>query len=77
MNCFYCKGSLKDDTTNHVVNLPNKRIIIVKDVPCEKCTQCGESYYNDDVMSRLEVIVNDLKTALTEVAIINYFENVA
>jgi len=77
MNCFYCKGSLKEDITNHVVNLENRRVIIIRDVPCEKCTQCGETYYNDEVTSQLETIVNKLKTSLTEVAIINYSDKAA
>ncbi|MCL2109185.1 MAG: type II toxin-antitoxin system MqsA family antitoxin [Oscillospiraceae bacterium] len=77
MNCFYCKGSLENSVTNHVVNLENRRIIIVRDVPCEKCSQCGESYYDDDVMSRLEIIVNNLRAALTEVAIIDYADKPA
>ena len=77
MNCFFCKGSVKEDTTNHVVNLEKHRIIIVRDVPCEKCTQCGESYYSDEVASQLEMIVSNLRNSLTEVAIISYYDKVA
>ena len=77
MNCFYCKGSVKDSTTNHVVSFDNHRVIIVRGVPCEMCTQCGESFYNDETASQLEIIVNNMKDSLTEVAIINYYEKVA
>ena len=76
MNCFMCKGSMIDSMTNHVVNLKNC-VIIVKNVPCTECTQCGESYYDDEITSRLEEIVKRLKDSFTEVAIINYADNVA
>ena len=73
MNCFLCKGSLINSTTNHVVNLKNC-IIIVKNVPCTECVQCGETYYNDEAAMLLEKIVNNFKSVITEVAIINYYD---
>ena len=71
MRCFYCKGSMKDSITAHVVNLKTC-IIIVKNTPCTECVQCGETFYNNDVAFQLEEMVNMMKTAVTEVAIINY-----
>ena len=76
MNCFYCKGILKESFTNHVVNLANC-IIIVKNVPCLECVQCGETFFNDDVAMRLEEIVNNLKNIMTEIAVVNYSDKVA
>ena len=71
MKCFYCKGSLRDSITAHVVNL-KACIIIVKNTPCTECVQCGETFYDNDVALQLEEMVNAMKTAVTEVAIINY-----
>jgi len=71
MNCFLCKGTLKDSITTHVVRY-NTCIIIVKNVPCTECVQCGETFYDNDVSLQLENIVNKMKTTFTEVAIINY-----
>ena len=59
--CMYCKcDSLKASTTTHVVNYKGC-LIIVKNVPCEECEQCGEKYYSDDVARRLEAIVSSAK----------------
>jgi len=71
MTCFYCKGDIKEGITNHVVNI-NNCVIVIKDVPCTECSQCGVAYYDDDVMSKIEVIVNDMRKAVTEVAVISY-----
>ena len=71
MNCFYCKGTLKDSNTTHVVKL-STCIIIIKNVPCTECVQCGQTFYHNDVALQLEKIVKEMKTAITEVAIVNY-----
>ena len=71
MNCFYCKGMTKSGTTTHVVRLKTS-IIIVKNVPCIECVQCGETFYDDDVAVQIERIVKEMKTEITEIAIVNY-----
>ena len=71
MNCFYCKGTLKNSSTTHVVRLA-ACIIIIKNVPCTECVQCGQTFYDDNVAMQLEKIVKEMKTAMTEVAIVNY-----
>ena len=71
MNCFHCKGKLNDSFTTHVVKM-NTCIIIVKNVPCSECVQCGETYFDNDVALQLERIIKEMKSAITEVAIINY-----
>ena len=74
MNCFFCKGELMDSTTTHVVTL-DKCIIIVKNVPCTQCRQCGETYFDDKVAQQLEKIVETVKQSImSEVAIIDYLQ---
>lgn len=74
MKCFFCKGELEDSTTSHVVTLKDC-IIIVKNVPCTRCTQCGETFFDDDVADKLEGIVKALRTVVTEIAVVNYTDN--
>lgn len=62
--------------TTHVVDL-GKCIIIVKNVPCMKCSQCGEVVYTGIVVKQLEKITNALEASLTEIAVVNYPDNVA
>jgi len=71
MNCFHCKGKMKDSLTIHLVKL-EACMIIVKNVPCTECVQCGATYFDNDVALQLERIVENMKSAITEVAIINY-----
>jgi len=75
MACFYCKGNMKDNETTHVVNLKHC-IVIVKNVPCLECDQCGESVYNNEVALHLEKIVKMAATAITEIAVVNYSDKI-
>lgn len=71
MMCFYCKGEMQSSTTTHVVNY-NDCIIVIKNVPCEECSQCGEIEYTDDVMKHLENIVNRAKALMQDVSVMDY-----
>lgn len=76
MSCFFCKGDLIDSTTTHVVNF-KKCTIIIKNVPCSECTQCGETYFDDEVAEHLEYIVNSLKSVVAEITVVDYEAKVA
>lgn len=76
MTCFYCKGNMIESTTTYMVDL-EKCIIIVKNVPCKKCSQCGEIVFDGTVVTKLEQITEQLENVMTEVAVVNYPVNVA
>ena len=70
--CMYCKCKTATPSfTTHVVNYKNC-IIIIKNVPCEECEQCGEKYYSNEVAKQLESLVNVAKQLMQEIAIIDY-----
>lgn len=71
MSCFMCKGNLEDKLTNFIADLGNC-IIIVKDVPSQVCSQCGEVSYSNDVALQLEKIINETKNTLTEITVVRY-----
>jgi len=76
MKCFMCKGSLVDKATTFMVDI-DKCIIIVKNVPSQVCSQCGEASYSNDVTKQLEEIVNSLRKSITEIAVVNYSDKAA
>ncbi len=71
MTCFFCKGNMEETTTTHVVEI-GESIIIIRHVPCHKCSQCGEVVYSGSVVERLEQITEQLEKTLTEIAVVNY-----
>lgn len=70
--CMLCKcDAVKASVTTHVVNYKNC-IIVIKNVPCEECEQCGEKFYTDEVAEHLEQIVNAAKKLMQEISVIDY-----
>lgn len=70
--CMFCKcDTVKQSTTTHVVNYKGC-IIVIKNVPCEECIQCGEKYYTDAVTEQLEKIVDAAKQLTQDVSVIDY-----
>jgi YgiT-type zinc finger domain-containing protein len=76
MICFYCKGDTEQKSKTHAVTL-EKCVIIIKNVPALICKQCGEVYFIDDVMQKLEIIIERFENIIKEVAIIDYTDSVA
>ena len=65
--CMFCKcDSVKSSFTTHVA------IIVIKNVPCEECEQCGEKYYTDEVAEKIERMVNLAKQMMQEIAVLDY-----
>lgn len=71
MTCFICKGIVEESTTTYMTEYKGS-FIIIKNVPCTKCTQCGEEYLNGTTVAKIEAIVNKLKGLLTEIAVVDY-----
>lgn len=75
--CVYCKGkTMTSSYTTHVVTYGDC-VIVVKNVPCEECEQCGEKFFDDEVMEKLELIVGKAKELASEVFVIDYNKKVA
>ncbi len=62
---------MEQATTTYMTEY-NNCYIIIKNVPCKKCTQCGEEFINGVTLENIEKILEKLKDALTEIAVIDY-----
>lgn len=76
MNCFTCNSEMKQSTTTHFVDL-KKCMVIIKNVPCLECSQCGEKYYTDEVAERLDEIIETVSSMMTEIAVVEYSNSAA
>ena len=71
MSCFACKGNTQKSATTYMTEC-NGCYIIIKNVPCSRCTQCGVEYLNGTILQKIQSIMERLKSALTEIAVIDY-----
>lgn len=70
--CMFCRcDTVRQSTTTHVVNYKGC-IIVIKNVPCEECEQCGERFYTDEVTQQLEKLVSMAKRFMQEISVIDY-----
>lgn len=76
MNCFYCKGEMNNAVTTYMTELKNC-IVIIKNVPCFKCTQCGEVSFSGNTMKKIDTILDKCESLMTEIAVINFKETAA
>lgn len=71
MKCQICGAAAETGLTTSVTDL-GKCLIIVRNVPCYKCSECNEIIYTGDVVQRLEKIIETAKKLMQEVSIIDY-----
>jgi len=55
-SCFFCKGKTEIKNVNVDFRWKNK-LFVVKNVPVEICTQCGEKYYSAEISKKLDDFV--------------------
>ena len=68
MNCFV---NAEKSFTTSVTDLGHC-LIIVRNVPCFKCSQCNEILYTGDVVEKLEHIIESAQRLTQEISVIDY-----
>ena len=54
--CYFCKGKTKIKNIDVDFRWGDK-LFVVKNVPVEACSQCGERYYSAEVSKKLDNLV--------------------
>lgn len=71
MKCMKCGALAEKGFTTSVTDLDNC-LVIVRNVPCFKCSECNEVIYTGDVVQQLEGIFASAKKLMQEISIIDY-----
>ena len=72
MSCVICKhGELENGLTTVILSRENITIVI-KDVPAQICTNCGEYYLTLEMSKRLSLLAEDAIQKGAEVEIIHF-----
>ena len=72
MKCFLCKNSHAEEGTTTYMTSCDSCYIIIKNVPCLRCKQCGEEYINGVTLQKIKSIIAKMRDALTEIAIVDF-----
>lgn len=57
MKCHVCGGDLQPIRTDMPFKIGQQAIVILKELPVLQCANCGEYLIEDDVMERVEAIL--------------------
>ena len=76
MNCLKCSADAVKSTTTDVTDFGNC-LILIRNVPCYKCTECNEIMYSGDVIRKLDEMIAKAKQPLNEISIIDFSRNAA
>jgi len=72
MKCLICKeDAMTSDKSTYFAQLPNCYVII-ENVPCLKCSQCGEVVYSASVMERIDDILKKVEKIASKILITDY-----
>lgn len=72
MRCLSCKTGDMVESTNTYFTQINGCYILIKNVPCFKCTQCGEVFYKSSTLEKIDSIVERIQNQLTEICVMDY-----
>lgn len=74
--CPLCGGTKEAGRTTFTVDL-GFGVVVVRNVPAQVCTLCGEDWIEDKVAGKLEAIVNQARTTHTLVEVSDWEEKAA
>ena len=77
MKCGICKAEMDEMTVSYTEDI-EQGVVIIRHVPAEVCTECGNIWYSGTVAAQLEKIVDKAAASTgSEVSVINYAKSVA
>jgi YgiT-type zinc finger domain-containing protein len=77
MKCGICKAEMEEKTVTYTEDI-NQRVIVVRHVPAQVCTECGNIWYSGAVAAELEKLIDMFVSSTgSEVSVINFAKLVA
>ena len=72
MKCARCGKDAYASTTAEAIELGNGSLLVIRNIPCYKCGECGEIFYTGDVVERLERMEEEAKQFVREITVLDY-----
>ncbi len=72
MKCLCCgKDGMYDCTTSEAIEM-EFGLLVIRNIPCMKCSECDEVFINGIVIKKIEDIIEKVKSITQDVTIIDY-----
>jgi YgiT-type zinc finger domain-containing protein len=72
MKCLSCKtGDMKESVTTYFAQL-NNCYVIIENVPCMKCDQCGDEFFSASVVEKIDDMIDQLEKIASKIFIMDF-----
>ena len=72
MNCLICKSGKMIESYEAYFAKLDTGYIIIENVPCYKCDQCGEILYSMSTVEKIEEMIKNYKKVSSKIFIVDY-----
>ena len=72
MKCLCCKADAIEESTNAYCAHLKNCYVIIENVPCLKCAQCGEVLYASDTLEKIDVLLERAEMIASRILIVDY-----
>lgn len=72
MKCLSCKSGSMDASTTTYTAVLKGCVLIIKNVPCVKCLQCGDELFDTATLEKIDKITEAAEKLASEVSIVDY-----
>lgn len=72
MKCMSCKAEEMIEAKNTYFAQLKNCYVIIENVPCYKCPQCGEIYYKASVLEKIDALLDKLENVASKIFIMDY-----
>lgn len=69
--CYFCGGALKTGLTT-MPFVVGAKVVVIKEVPAEVCTQCGEAIMASEVAAVVDLLLKQVQRSGFEVTVVPY-----
>ena len=71
MKCVKCGAEVEKSFTTDIFDLGDC-VLIIRNIPCFKCTKCTETIYTGKIIRSLEKIIEQSKKNIGEISVIDF-----
>ena len=72
MNCLICKSGAMHETTETYFAKLKTGYLIIENVPCWKCDQCGEVVFSASVLEKIDALIEGLQKVSSKIFLLDY-----
>ena len=72
MNCLVCKSGTMHESLEPYFAKLQSGYVIIENVPCWKCNQCGEILFSASVIEKIEDLLELYKKVSSKIFIVDY-----